>query len=56
MNMILELIKYGCFTGIGLFIGFEGMVAFVNLLCRGIEWLIKTTLETKRPDNDWSDD
>lgn len=45
MKTILGLIEFGCFTGMGFYIGFEVVKAIVDLLQQGISLIIKETLD-----------
>lgn len=54
MDIIFGVIGIGCLVGIGLYIGFEGMNALIEISAMAISFIIKKTLETKKSDDEWS--
>lgn len=56
MDIILGVIWLGCLLGIGLYIGLEGTDVLVGMISDGIKLIIRKTLETKKFDDEWSDE
>lgn len=56
MDIILGAIGIGCLLGIGLYIGLEGTEVLIDMISKGIKLIIRKTLETKKFDDEWSDE
>ena len=56
MDIIFGMIELGCLLGIGVYFGLYGTEALIDILSKGINLIIKKTLETKKSDDDWEDD
>ncbi len=56
MDIIFGVIGLGCLLGIGLYVGLEGIEVLIDMISKGIKLIIRKTLETKKFDDEWSDD
>lgn len=54
MDIIFGMIELGCLLGIGLYIGFEGMNALIEISAEAINFILRKTMETRKSDDEWS--